>query len=249
MAGKLAGKVAIVTGASSGIGEATAIALAAEGAKVAIAARRGDRLNALAEKITASGGQALPVVTDVTDETQVNNLIEKAIAQLGGLDIVVNNAGIAVLGNIDTGNTSEWKRSLEINVLGVLYVTKAALSFLKQQQSGHIVNISSVAGRTARAGVGVYNATKWGVNGFSEALRQEVHKDKIRVTIIEPGLVNTEISDHISDPLTKQRHEERRNSITPLESEDIAAAIIYAVTQPPRVNVNEILIRPTDQDN
>jgi NADP-dependent 3-hydroxy acid dehydrogenase YdfG len=249
MAGKLEGKVAYVTGASSGIGEATAIALAAEGAKVAIAARRSDRLDSLAERIANNGGQALPLVTDVTDETQVNHSVEQAIAQLGGLDIVVNNAGIAVLGNIDTGNPSEWRRSFEVNVFGVLYVTRATVPFLKQQQSGHIVNISSVAGRTARAGVGVYNATKWGVNAFSEALRQEVHKDNIRVTIIEPGLVDTEINDLISDPIAKQRSEERRKAITPLQSEDIAAAIIYAVTQPPRVNVNEILIRPTGQDN
>lgn len=249
MAGKLEGKVAFVTGASAGIGEATAIALAAEGAKVAIAARRGDRLQALTERIAANGGQALPLVTDVTDETQVNNSVEQAIAQLGGLDIVVNNAGIAVLGNIETGNPSEWRRSFEVNVFGVLYVTRATVPFLKQQKSGHIVNISSVAGRTARAGVGVYNATKWGVNAFSEALRQEVHKDNIRVTIIEPGLVDTQINDLISDPIAKQHFEERRKAITPLQSEDIAAAIIYAVTQPPRVNVNEILIRPTGQDN
>jgi len=225
MAGKLEGKVAFVTGASSGIGEATAIALAAEGAKVAIIARRGDRLQALAERIAAHGGQALPLVADVTDETQVNHAVEEAIAQLGGLDIVVNNAGIAVLGNIDTGNPSEWRRSFEVNVFGVLYVTKATVPFLRQQQSGHIVNISSVAGRTARAGVGVYNATKWGVNGFSEALRQEVHQDNIRVTIIEPGLVDTEINDLVSDPIAKQRFEERRKAITPLQSEDIPKAV------------------------
>lgn len=248
MAGKLEGKVAIVTGASSGIGEATAIALAAEGAKVAIAARRGERLNALAERIAASGGTALPIVTDVTDDAQVNSLVQKAIAQLGGLDILVNNAGIAVLGTIESGNVADWRRSIEINVLGVLSATHAALPFLKAQQSGHIVNISSVAGRTARAGIGVYNATKWGVNAISEALRQEVYQDNIRVTIIEPGLVDTEINDHITDPVSKQRMEERRKALTPLQAEDIAAAIVYAVTQPQRVNVNEILIRPTGQE-
>ena len=198
--------------------------------------------------MTASGGTALPIVTDVTDDAQVNHLVQKAIAELGGLDILVNNAGIAVLGTIESGNVADWRRSIEINVLGVLSATHAVLPFLKAQQSGHIVNISSVAGRTARAGIGVYNATKWGVNAISEALRQEVYKDNIRVTIIEPGLVDTEINDHITDPVSKQRIEERRKALTPLQAEDIAAAIVYAVTQPQRVNVNEILIRPTGQD-
>ncbi|MBD2300837.1 SDR family NAD(P)-dependent oxidoreductase [Nostoc sp. FACHB-190] len=247
MAGKLEGKVAIITGASAGIGEATAIALAAEGAQVVIAARRSDRLDAVAQKITENGGKALPIVTDVTDEAQVKNLVDKAIAAWGRVDILVNNAGIAVIGEIDGGNTANWRRMIDINVLGVLYATHSVLPILKAQNSGHIVNISSVAGRTARAGIGIYNATKWGVNGFSEALRQEVYQHNIRVTIIEPGLVDTEINDLIDDPIAKQRSEERRKTVTPLESEDIAAAIVYAVTQPPRVNVNEILIRPTQQ--
>jgi len=249
MAGKLDGKVAIITGASSGIGEATAIALAAEGVKVVIAARRADRLDAVAKRIEASGGKVLPSVTDITDEAQVESLVQKTNAELGQVDILINNAGIGVLGTIDTGNTADWRRAIDVNVLGVLYATHAVLPILKAQKSGHIVNISSVAGRTARAGVGVYNATKWGVNALSEALRQEVYKDNIRVTIIEPGLVDTEFSDFISDPVAKQRSEERRKTITPLQSEDIANAIVYAVTQPQHVNVNEILIRPTSQDN
>ncbi|QIR35949.1 SDR family NAD(P)-dependent oxidoreductase [Tolypothrix sp. PCC 7910] len=248
MTGKLDGKVAIVTGASSGIGEATAQALAAEGAAVVLAARRGDRLNALAEKIATSGGKALPIVTDVTDEAQVQNLVDKTKTEFGRIDILVNNAGIAAVGAIDGGNTSDWKDMINLNLLGLLYVTHAVLPILKAQGAGHIVNISSVGGRTARVGIGVYNATKWGVNGFSESLRQEVCKQNIRVTIIEPGLVNTEISDRVSDPIAKQNIEERRRSVTPLESEDIAAAIAYAVTQPSRVNVNEILIRPTLQE-
>lgn len=249
MTGKLVSKVAIITGASAGIGEATAIALAAEGAQVVIAARRAERLEALAQRIAESGGKALPIVTDVTDETQVKNLVDKAIATWGRIDILVNNAGIAVIGNIEGGNTANWRRMIDVNVLGVLYATHAVLPILKAQNSGHIVNISSVAGRTARVGIGIYNATKWGVNGFSEALRQEVCKQNIRVTIIEPGLVDTEINDqYIDDPIVKQRSEERRKTVTPLQSEDVAAAIVYAVTQPPRVNVNEILIRPTEQE-
>jgi NADP-dependent 3-hydroxy acid dehydrogenase YdfG len=248
MTGKLAGKVAIITGASAGIGEATAIALAAEGAKVVLAARRGDRLDALAQRISNTGGTALPLITDITDETQVQNLVQKTNAEFGRIDILVNNAGIALVGTIDGANTSDWQHMVNLNLLGLLYVTHAVLPIMKAQGVGHIVNISSVAGRTARVGVGVYNATKWGVNGFSESLRQEVCKQNIRVTIVEPGLVNTEINDHITDPVAKQRSEERRKSITPLESEDIAAAIVYAVTQPHRVNVNEILIRPTQQE-
>ncbi len=247
MAGKLDSKVAIVTGASSGIGEASAIALAAQGAEVVIAARRAERLEALAKRIEASGGKALPIVTDLTDETQARNLVQKANADYGRVDILINNAGLALSGDIDGADISDWQRMIDINLLGVLYVTHAALPIFKTQGVGHIVNISSVAGRTARAGIGVYNLTKWGINGFSEALRQEVYKDNIRVTIVEPGMVDTEIDDHITDAIAKQRTIERRQSITSLQSEDVAAAIVYAVTQPQRVNVNEILIRPTEQ--
>ncbi len=247
MTGKLEGKVAIVTGASAGIGEATAIALGFEGAKVVLAARRGDRLEALAQRIADSGGEALPIITDITDENQVQNLVQKTNAEFGRIDILVNNAGVAFVGPIDGANTSDWRRMIDINVVGLLYATHAVLPILKAQGTGHIVNISSVAGRTAREDIAVYNATKWAVNGFSEALRKEVYKHNIRVTIIEPGLVNTEINQNVNDPVVKKRSEERRQSVTPLESEDIAAAIVYAVTQPQRVNVNEILIRPTQQ--
>lgn len=246
---KLDGKVAIVTGASSGIGRATAIALAAEGAYVAIAARRGDRLNNLAQHIEASGGKALPVVTDLTDEAQVNDLIQKTNTVWGRIDILVNNAGVGGLGTIEAGNPEDWRRQFNLNVLGLLYATHAVLPIFKAQGVGHVVNLSSVAGRTARAGVGVYNATKWGVNALSEALRQEVHKHNIRVTIIEPGLVATEFVDNITDPIAKQNIEARFKAITPLQPEDIAGAIVYAVTQPFHVNVNEILIRPTQQEN
>jgi NADP-dependent 3-hydroxy acid dehydrogenase YdfG len=160
----------------------------------------------------------------------------------------VNNAGVALTGNIHGGNTSDWRRMFDVNVFGLLYATHAVLPIFKAQGGGHIVNISSVAGRIARAGVGIYNATKWGVNAISESLRQEVLQDNIRVTIIEPGLVETEINNHVTDPVAKKNVEERIRAITPLQSEDIARAIAYAVTQPPHVNVNEILIRPTQQE-
>jgi NADP-dependent 3-hydroxy acid dehydrogenase YdfG len=248
MSNKLANKIAIVTGASSGIGEATAIALAAAGAIVAIAARRGDRLTALAEKITASGGTALPITADVSDEAEVAAMVNKVEEAYGRVDILVNNAGVMLLGAIAGANTEDWRRMININVLGLMYATHTVLPLMKAQGSGHVVNISSVAGRVANAGSGVYNATKWAVGAFSESLRKEVYVDNIRVTIIEPGLVATELPQHITNPDAKARAANFYGSVKTLESEDIAAAIAYAVTQPPHVNVNEILIRPTEQE-
>ncbi|HLG77967.1 MAG TPA: SDR family NAD(P)-dependent oxidoreductase [Ktedonobacteraceae bacterium] len=248
MTDSLQGKVALVTGASSGIGEATAAALAAEGAQVALLARRQDRLEALVERIAAQGGKALPFVADVTDEQQVKECVRRVQAELGRLDILVNNAGVMLLGQIDGANTDDWRRMVDINVMGLLYATHAVLPLMKQQNSGHIVNVSSVAGRTARAGSGVYNATKWGVVAFSEALRQEVYKQNIRVTAIEPGAVATELPDHITDEAARQNLGTWLQGLTPLKSEDIADAILYAVTRPQYVSINEILIRPTGQD-
>lgn len=248
MTGKLEGKTALVTGASSGIGEATALALAAEGASVAVAGRRADRLESLVQRITEAGGKAKAITADVSLEDQAREMVTAANAEFGHLDILVNNAGVMLLGPIGNADTEDWRRMIQTNVMGLMYATHAALPLMRAQGSGHIVNISSVAGRTARAGAGVYNASKWGVGAFSESLRQEVYKDKIRVTIIEPGAVATELTHHITNADAKQQIEGFIQGMTPLESEDIAAAILYAVTQPPRVNVNEILIRPTDQE-
>jgi NADP-dependent 3-hydroxy acid dehydrogenase YdfG len=245
--GKLIGKVAIVTGASSGIGEATAIALAKEGAKVAIAARRTDRLEALAQKIKTMGGEVLAATIDATDEAQIHQLIDKIQTTWGRIDILINNAGVMLLGNINGANTEDWRRMFDLNVLGLMYGTHAVLPVMKSQNGGQIVNVSSVAGRVARAGLGVYNATKFAVNAFSEALRQEVYKDNIRITLIEPGLVATELPNHITDPDAKVWAQEVYDSVRRLDSEDVAAAILYAVSQPTHVNVNEILIRPTEQ--
>lgn len=249
MAGKLDGKVALVTGASSGIGEATALALVVEGAKVAISARRSDRLSELLKRITDNGGKALPIEGDVEDEEQANAMVKKTHDEFGRLDILVNNAGVMLLGQIEGAKTEEWRQMVNTNVLGLMYATHAALPIFRQQGSGHIVNISSVAGRTARAGSGVYNATKWGVVAFSEALRQEVYKDNIRITVIEPGMVATELTNHITDQKAIEGIKQMRQSLTPLESEDIASAIAYAVTQPEHVSINEMLIRPTKQAN
>ena len=248
MTRKLDGKVALITGASSGIGAATALALAAEGAHVAVAARRSDRLEALVRRIEKTGGQAMPIIADVADEAQAHDMVLTANARWGHLDILVNNAGLMLLGPIDGANTDDWRRMVNVNLLGLMYATHAVLPLMKDQGGGHIVNISSVAGRTARAGSGVYNATKWGVGAFSEALRQETFRDKIRVTVIEPGAVATELTEHITNPAAKKQQEEWIRSLRPLQSEDIAAAIVFAVTRPLHVDINEILIRPTEQE-
>jgi NADP-dependent 3-hydroxy acid dehydrogenase YdfG len=248
MTGKLAGKVAIVTGASSGIGEATALALAAEGAKVAIAARRGHLLKNLNQRIQAIGGEALEIVTDISDEAQVRQMVEKTHHTWGQVDILINNAGLMLPGEIDGADTADWRRMIDLNIMGVLYGIHAVLPLMKSQGAGHIINVSSVAGRWVRSGLGVYCATKWAVNVLSEALRQEVSKHNIRVMSIEPGPVDTELTQRITNPTTKAGTTEYYQSMKTLTSQDIANAIIYALIQPPYVNINEILIRPTEQE-
>ncbi|HTA93689.1 MAG TPA: SDR family NAD(P)-dependent oxidoreductase [Polyangiaceae bacterium] len=248
MTSSLAGKVALVTGASSGIGEATALALAQANMRVAVAGRRVERLTALVDRITTAGGQAFAVPADVSIEAQARALVEQTRSHFGQLDVLVNNAGLMLQGMIDGADTEEWRRMIGVNLLGLMYVTHAALPVMKAQGAGHIVNLSSVAGRIANPRVAVYAATKFGVCAFSEALRREVKKDGIRVTVVEPGIVATELAEHITDAEAKEALKARISALTPLESEDVAAAILYALTQPARVNVNEILIRPTLQD-
>ncbi|MDQ4062694.1 MAG: SDR family oxidoreductase [Actinomycetota bacterium] len=245
---KLDGKVAVITGASSGIGEATAEALSAEGASVVVAARREDRLSDLVERINGNGGKALPVACDVTDEEQAHGLIQKARDEYGRVDILVNNAGVMQLSKVDKGLSDEWRTMFNVNVLGLLYATDAAVQIMKEQGSGHLVNISSVAGRRSRATTGVYSGTKFAVNAISEALREELLEDNIRVTMVEPGAVETELATHITD----EEAQEALSGILELDilqPEDIANAIAYVVTQPERVSINEVLIRPTQQPN
>jgi NADP-dependent 3-hydroxy acid dehydrogenase YdfG len=247
MAGSLNGKVAVVTGASSGIGEATVRSLAGEGAAVVAGARRKERLDGLVEEVTRDGGKAIAVECDVTAEQQAHALVDRAIEEFGKIDILVNNAGVMLLSKVEKGLSDEWRQMFDVNVLGLLYATDAAVEAMKRQGSGHIVNVSSVAGRKTRPTGGVYSGTKFAVNAISEALRQELLEDGIRITMVEPGAVATELTEHITDEEVREGLKQR--NIEPLQSEDVANAIAYAVSQPQRVSVNEILIRPTQQMN
>jgi NADP-dependent 3-hydroxy acid dehydrogenase YdfG len=244
----LSGKVALVTGASSGIGEATALALADAGAAVAIGARRRDRLDALAAKLRDEGARVLQLDLDVTDEQQCRAAVTRTRDELGGLDVLVNNAGVMLLGTIVGADPEDWRRMMHTNVLGLMYMTHAAIDGMVEQGSGDVVNISSVAGRQARKGAGVYNASKWAVNAFSESLRQEVTTRGVRISLVEPGAVATELSSHITQPEAREASRRMAESMRTLRSEDIARAIRYVVSQPPHVAINEVLVRPTDQE-
>jgi clavulanate-9-aldehyde reductase len=243
----LSGRVVAITGASSGIGEATALACVAAGAAVALAARRTDRIEALAARIAEEGGTAIAVPTDVADERQARAFVEQTYERLGRLDALVNNAGVMLLGPVTGADTEQWRRMIDANLYGVLYCTHAALPLMAAQGGGHIVNISSVAGRVTAAGSAVYNLTKWGVNAFSDALRKEALHADIRVTIIEPGATATELVGHNSEEI--QAVSARRfEGVEILRPEDIANAIVYALGQPEHVAINEVLIRPVRQE-
>jgi NADP-dependent 3-hydroxy acid dehydrogenase YdfG len=254
MADRLDGTVALVTGASSGIGEATALALAEQGAAVAVAARRADRLDALVDRIRGTGGRALALAADVTQEPQAREAVERTVAELGRLDTLINNAGVMLLGPAVDAPLSEWQRMVELNVLGLLYCAHAALPHLLKaaedgpRQVADLVNISSVAGRVPRSGSGVYNLTKFGVGAFSESLRQEVTRRHVRVSLVEPGATATELAGHNREEVLATMAQ-RFAGMERMEAEDIADAIAYVVTRRRRVAINEILIRPTEQDN
>ena len=241
----LAGRVAAVTGASSGIGAATATALSRAGATVALAARRRDRLEDLAQAL--EGPSSIHEV-DVSDEQQARSFVEAAHAEHGGLHALVNNAGLMLLGAVHGADTADWRRMLDVNLWGLLVCTHAALPLIAESGGGDVVNLSSVAGRRADAGAAVYNMTKFGVHAFSEALRQEALHAGVRVTVVAPGFVETELQGHNTDPVVAQAMARSREQIGDvLKPEDIAEAIVDAVTRPPHVCVNEVVVRPTGQ--
>ncbi|MFC4943641.1 SDR family NAD(P)-dependent oxidoreductase [Pseudonocardia sp. GCM10023141] len=248
MTTRLTGTVALVTGASSGIGEATARALAAEGAAVALLARRGDRLEALAGELRAGGATALVQAVDITDPQQAAAAVERVAGELGRLDIVVNNAGLMLTGPVADAPADEWQRMLAVNVEGLLHVTRAALPHLVRAAAmaprhvADLVTISSTAGRVARPGTAVYNLTKFGVNAFSEALRQEVLAQRVRVGVVEPGTVDTELASHVRAGI-REAIARQTGEIEALRPADIADAVSYMVTRDRRVAVNEMLVR------
>lgn len=248
MQNRLKDCVALVTGASSGIGEATALALAEQGAKVAIAARRKDRLDDLAARLSPKGADPQVLVADLTREAEAQRIVKETEAHYGRLDILVNNAGVMYLEPVIEADLGRWRSMIELNVLSLIASSQAALAGMRERRDGHIVNISSVAGRVANPNSAAYAATKFGVVGFSESLRREVYKDNIRVSVIEPGMVDTELRDHVSHEATQKAVNALASQMRQLQAQDIADAILFCVTRPDYVCINEVLMRPTDQE-
>lgn len=245
MAKALTGRVALVTGASSGIGKATALALAAEGAQVAVSARRRDRLEGLVEQIKASGGEAVVLVGDVTNEQVARNAVTQTVAELGRIDILVNSAGSMQMGGVENANIAHWRNLMELNFYATLYTCTEAIPHMRAQGEGDIVNISSTAGRLARYPVSPYASSKFAVNALTESMRQEVAGHGIRVCVIEPGSTTTEISAQVEGEREREAIYERTNKNGAMKVEDVAAAIMLVVTLPRRANVSEILMVPT----
>lgn len=249
---RLDGTVALVTGASSGIGAATAQQLAARGATVAVAARRVDRLDDLVATIAATGGRAIAFECDIAERGAAAELVARTVGELGRLDTLVNNAGLMLLGPIVGADVEDWERMLSVNVEGLLACAHVALPHLldaavdSPRRVADMVNISSTAGRFPRVGVGAYNLTKHGIGAFSEALRQEVTERHVRVSLIEPGAVDTELTTHLS-PTALEGFQQRFGGVERLTADDVADTITFVVTRPRRVAINELLVRPTEQ--
>jgi NADP-dependent 3-hydroxy acid dehydrogenase YdfG len=246
MTEELRGKVALVSGASSGIGEATARMLAAEGMSVALAARRTDRLAKIVDEIHYAGGRAVAVELDVTERDSCSAAVQRTVDEFGSLDVLMNSAGVMLLAPVDRADPSEWVTMINTNVLGLMFMTHAALPHLLRSR-GTVVQMSSAAGRVARVNTAAYNASKYAVGAFSDALRQEVGDRGVRVVVMEPGSVNTDLRQHVTDEKVKAGIDARIAGITQLEPEDVARAIVYALCQPPHVSMNEVLFRPTEQ--
>jgi NADP-dependent 3-hydroxy acid dehydrogenase YdfG len=246
-ASNITGKVVVITGASSGLGEAAARHLAAGGASVVLGARRTDRLHALAGELTGCGGKALALATDVTDRDQVKRLVDAAVQTYGRVDVMVNNAGLMPQSLLERLKIDEWDRMIDVNIKGVLYGIAAALPHMKRQKAGHFINVSSVAGHKVRPGGTVYSATKHAVRVISEGLRQEVKPYNIRTTVISPGAVDTELPDTITDPEVSEAMRKFYDDVA-IPADSFARAVAFAMSQPEEVDINEILFRPTRQD-
>jgi NADP-dependent 3-hydroxy acid dehydrogenase YdfG len=253
MPDRLDGTVALVTGASSGIGVTTALELSRHGAAVALAARRADRLDELAARIKDEGGTAAVIPADVSDEAQARQLVERTVTELGRLDTLINNAGLMLLGPAVGAPVDEWRRMVDVNLLGLMYCAHAALPHLlsaakdSPREVADMVNVSSVAGRIARNGSAAYNATKFGVGAFSEGLRQEVAARRVRVSVVEPGVTETELAGHNRPDVLVQMNR-RFGDIRRLQAVDIAEVIGFIVTRPQHVIINELMVRPTEQE-
>jgi NADP-dependent 3-hydroxy acid dehydrogenase YdfG len=247
MSNNIEGKVVVITGASSGLGEASARLLAAERASVVLGARRQDRLQSLAGDINASGGRALAVTTDVTDRAQVKRLVDAAVQAYGRIDVMINNAGLMPQAPLERLKIDEWDRMIDVNLKGVLYGIAAALPYMQQQKSGHIINVSSVAGHKVGPGFAVYAATKHAVRALSEGLRQEVKPYNIRTTVISPGAVATELPNGVTDPAAAERIREFYAEVA-IPADSFARTVVFAMSQPDDVDINEILFRPTRQE-
>ncbi len=241
-------RVALITGASSGIGAAIARDLGARGYHLALAARRKNALEAIANEVRTAGGGAIPLTCDVTLPAQIATCVEHTMLEFGRIDVLVNNAGVMHNGLIAGADVSEWRAMIDVNLMGLMLMTHAVLPQMKTAGRGHIVNISSVAGRIITVNNGVYNVTKWGVNVFSEALRKEVYADNIKVTVVGPGVVDTDLKEKIANPQARATFKAFAAQLDPLTAEDVAGAVAYALEQPPHVSVNEVLLRPAKQE-
>jgi NADP-dependent 3-hydroxy acid dehydrogenase YdfG len=246
MGNNVEGKVVVITGASSGLGEATARLLSAQGASVVLGARRTDRIESLAEELTGRGGKALAITTDVTRCDQVKSLVDAAVRTYGRVDVMINNAGLMPHSPLERLKIDDWDRMIDVNLKGVLYGIAAVLPYMKQQKAGHIINVSSVAGHKIRAGIAVYAATKHAVLALSEGLRLEVKPYNIRTTVISPGAVATELPNSVTEPDIAGSIRKAYEIAIPADS--FARAVAFAVSQPEDVDVNEILFRPTRQE-
>ncbi len=247
MSNNIAGKVVVITGASSGLGEATARLLCAEGARVVLGARRADRLTSLAKELTASGGKAIAVTTDVVHRAQVKALVDAAVKAYGRVDVMLNNAGLMPQAPLERLKIDEWDRMIDVNIKGVLYGIAAALPYMKEQKAGHFINVSSVAGHKVGPGFAVYAATKYAVRALSEGLRQEVKPYNIRTTVISPGAVATELPDSVTDPDTAERIHKFYAGVA-ISADSFARVVAFAMSEPEDVDINEILFRPTRQE-